>query len=75
MQAQKAPGYGINLGLNVRKTEALVKKYPANVLPPIPNLKKPPLSEELDSRLRTFLGQSSSTTEKKAAVWSSLNIR
>ncbi len=57
MQAQKAAlGTVLNLGLNVRKTEALVKKLSGERPPANPKPEPTPEVKELESRLRTFFG-------------------
>ena len=56
-QAQKAAlGTVLNLGLNVRQTEALVKKLTGERPPAKPKSEPTPEVKELESRLRSFFG-------------------
>ena len=56
-QAQKAAlGTVLNLGLNVRQTEALVKKLTGERPPAQPKSEPTPEVKELESRLRSFFG-------------------
>lgn len=56
-QAQKAAlGTVLNLGLNVRQTEALVKKLTGERPPAKPRSEPTPEVKELESRLRSFFG-------------------
>ncbi len=56
-QAQKAAlGTVLNLGLNVRQTEALVKKLTGERPPTKPKPEPAPEVKELESRLRSFFG-------------------
>ena len=56
-QAQKAAlGTVLNLGLNVRQTETLVKKLSGERQPSKPKSEPTPEVKELESRLRSFFG-------------------